>query len=149
MSIKQEHKTSSLTLYRAEANKKLSIPLADGGVSAGFPSPAQDFLDLAIDLNKELIQNPASTFYARVNGQSMEDMGIDSGDLVIIDKSLVPQNGKIAVCFLDGEFTMKKIKFDKDCCWLIPANKKFKPIKVTRDNDFIIWGIVIHVIKSF
>ncbi len=149
MSIKQEHKTSNLTLYRAEASKKLSIPLADGGVSAGFPSPAQDFLDLAIDLNKELIQNPASTFYARVNGQSMEDMGIDSGDLVIIDKSLVPQNGKIAVSFLDGEFTMKKIKFDKDCCWLIPANKKFKPIKVTRDNDFIIWGIVIHVIKSF
>ncbi|MCT4581066.1 MAG: translesion error-prone DNA polymerase V autoproteolytic subunit [Flavobacteriales bacterium] len=149
MKLKENHKKRGLDLYRIEASKKLSIPLADGGVSAGFPSPAQDFLDLAIDLNKELIPNPASTFYARVNGQSMEDMGIDSGDLVIIDKSLMPQNGKIAVCFLDGEFTMKTIKFDKDCCWLVPANKKFQPIKVTKDNDFIIWGIVIHVIKSF
>lgn len=143
------HKSNLLEFYTAQTDTKLSIPLVDEGISAGFPSPAQDFLDLAIDLNKELIQNPSSTFYARVNGQSMQDMGIDSGDLVIIDKSLPPKNGKIAVCFLDGEFTMKKIKLEKSCCWLIPANKDFKPIKVTKDNDFIIWGIVLHVIKSF
>ena len=79
----------------------------------------------------------------------MQDMGIDSGDLVIIDKSLEPENGKIAVCFVDGEFTMKRIKIEKDCCWLVPANKKYQPIKVTEDNHFIIWGIVVHVIKSF
>lgn len=149
MSIKLRDKKKIIEFYEIDTNNELSIPLVDGGISAGFPSPAQDFLDSAIDLNKELIKNPASTFYARVNGQSMEDMGIDSGDLVIIDKSLIPQNGKIAVCFLDGEFTMKKIKFEKDCCWLVPANKNFSPIKVTNDNDFIIWGIVIHVIKSF
>lgn len=143
------HKTNLLEFFSAETELKLTIPIVDGGISAGFPSPAQDFLDLSIDLNKELIKNPSSTFYARVNGQSMEDMGIDSGDLVIIDKSLTPKNGKIAVCFLDGEFTMKKIKIEKNCCWLIPANKNFKPIKVTEDNDFVIWGIVLHVIKSF
>lgn len=143
------HKSNLLEFYTAQTDTKLSIPLVDEGISAGFPSPAQDFLDLAIDLNKELIQNPSSTFYARVNGQSMQDMGIDSGDLVIIDKSLPPRNGKIAVCFLDGEFTMKKIKLEKSCCWLIPANKDFNPIKVTKDNNFIIWGIVLHVIKSF
>ena len=143
------HTTASLNFFSAETDLELSIPIIEGGISAGFPSPAEDFLDLSIDLNKELIKNPSSTFYARVKGQSMQDMGIDSGDLVIIDKSLEPENGKIAVCFIDGEFTMKRIKIEKDCCWLVPANKKYKSIKVTEDNDFLIWGMVVHVIKSF
>nr|HPR59388.1 translesion error-prone DNA polymerase V autoproteolytic subunit [Prolixibacteraceae bacterium] len=126
-----------------------AVPLADGGIRAGFPSPAQDFLDLSIDLNKELVHNPSATFFGRVKGESMRDAGINDGDLVIIDKSLPPRDGKIAVCYLDGEFTMKRIKTEKDCCWLMPANADFKPIKVTPDNDFVIWGIVVHVIKSF
>ena len=91
----------------------MPIYIAEEGISAGFPSPAQDFLDAPIDLNKELIRNPSSTFYARVNGQSMENMGIDSGDLVVIDKSIEISNGKIAVCYVDGEFTMKYIKIEK------------------------------------
>lgn len=127
----------------------MEIPFADEGISAGFPSPAQDFMDMSIDLNKELIKNPPATFYGRVKGDSMKDLGIDNGDLLIIDKSLEPKNGKIAVCFIDGEFTVKKIEFKEDFLWLIPANKKYKPIKVTSDNDFVVWGIVIHVIKSF
>jgi DNA polymerase V len=143
------YQSKNLTFFSVDTNEILAIPLVEGGISAGFPSPAQDFLDIAIDLNKELIKNPATTFYARVNGDSMKDVGIDSGDLVIIDKSLTPENGKIAVCYVDGEFTMKKIKLEKDCCWLLPANKNYKPIKVTEDNNFIIWGIVIHLIKSF
>jgi DNA polymerase V len=143
------YQSKNLTFFSVDTNEILAIPLVEGGISAGFPSPAQDFLDIAIDLNKELIKNPATTFYARVNGDSMKDVGIDSGDLVIIDKSLTPENGKIAVCYVDGEFTMKKIKLEKDCCWLLPANKNYKPIKVTEDNNFIIWGIVVHLIKSF
>ena len=119
------------------------------GISAGFPSPAQDFMDLSIDLNKVLIKNPSTTFYGRISGNSMKDLGIDDGDLIIIDKSLPPTDGKIAVCFIDGDFTVKTIKLGKDCCWLLPANAQYKPIKVTADNDFLIWGIVIHVIKSF
>ena len=149
MKLRSLHKTESFDFFSAETEAELSIPIAEGGISAGFPSPAEDFLDLSIDLNKELIKNPSSTFYARVKGQSMQDMGIDSGDLVIIDKSIEPKNGKIAICFIDGEFTMKRIKIEKDCCWLVPANKKYQPIKVTADNDFVIWGIVVHVIKSF
>jgi len=143
------HTVASMDFFSAETKLKLSIPIIEGGISAGFPSPAEDFLDLSIDLNKELVKNPSSTFYARVKGQSMQDMGIDSDDLVIIDKSLEPENGKIAVCFIDGEFTMKRIKIEKDCCWLVPANKKYCPIKVTEANDFLIWGMVVHVIKSF
>lgn len=138
-----------LDIYRASVVTALAVPLADGGIKAGFPSPAQDFLDLSIDLNKELVHNPSATFFGRVKGESMRDAGINDGDLVIIDKSLPPRDGKIAVCYLDGEFTMKRIKTDKDCCWLLPANADFKPIKVTPDNDFVIWGIVVHVIKSF
>ena len=95
-----------------------------------------------------MIKNPASTFFSRVNGDSLRDMNINNRDLLIVDKSLEPRDGKIAVCFLDGEFTLKTIKIEKDCCWLIPANEEYEPIKVTEQNDFIIWGIVTHVIKS-
>jgi len=121
----------------------------NASVKAGFPSPAEDFMETAIDLNVELLKNPAATFFCRVSGDSMCDMGINDGDLLIIDKSLEPQDGKVAVCYIDGEFTLKKIKLEPNCCWLIPANKKYKPVKVTADNNFIVWGIVTHSIKSF
>ena len=137
-------------VHITEGKREVVIELSSiGGVSAGFPSPADDFLDSPIDLNKELIDNPSATFYGRVSGDSMIDLGINDGDLLIIDKSKPVQNGKIAVCFVDGEFTMKQIKIEEDCCWLVPANKKYTPIKITEDNDFIVWGIVIHVVKSF
>jgi DNA polymerase V len=123
--------------------------LVSEGISAGFPSPALDFVDLSIDLNKQLIKHPSATFYGRVKGQSMKDLGIHDGDLLVIDKSLEPVNGKIAICYIDGEFTIKTIKLDTDCCWLMPANESYRPIKVTADNNFLIWGIVTHVIKSF
>jgi DNA polymerase V len=78
----------------------------------------------------------------------MLDAGISDGDLLVIDRSLPPSNNKIAVCFIDGEFTIKRIQKEVDCCWLLPANEKYKPIKVTAENDFIVWGIVTHVIKK-
>lgn len=138
-----------LKIYPISVATCLKVPVADGGIRAGYPSPAQDFIDLSIDLNKELISNPTATFFGRVKGESMRDAGISDGDLVIVDKSLPPRDGKIAVCYLDGEFTMKQIKIAKDCCWLLPANDDFEPIKVSSDNDFLIWGIVTHTIKSF
>jgi len=149
MKLTNLHKTSNLDLYSANTETSLEIPLVDEGIKAGFPSPASDFLDLSIDLNKELIKHPDATFYGRVKGESMKDAGISDGDLLVIDKSLEPTNGKIAVCFIDGEFTVKRIKIEKNRCWLMPENKDFQPIKVTEENDFLIWGIVVHVIKSF
>lgn len=149
MKLTNLHKTSNLDLYSANIDTSLEIPLVDEEIKAGFPSPASDFLDLSIDLNKELIKHPYSTFYGRVKGESMKDAGINDGDLLIIDKSLEPINGKIAVCFIDGEFTVKRIKIEKELCWLMPENKDFEPIKVTEENDFLIWGIVVHVIKTF
>ena len=119
------------------------------GISAGFPSPADDFIELTIDLNKEFIKNRDSTFFAKVKGHSMKNAGINDGDLLIIDKSLAPQNNKIAVCQIDGEFTVKRIKIEENIVWLIAENEDYKPIKVTPENDFMIWGIVTNSIKTF
>jgi DNA polymerase V len=128
-------------------NPLLELPLFTG-ISAGFPSPANDYLDSAIDLNKELIRNPSSTFFGRVKGLSMKDAGIDEDDILIIDKSVKPENGMTAVCFIDGEFTLKQICIGKKSLTLMPANKNFKPITVTEQNDFLIWGIVTYIIKK-
>jgi len=142
------HKIPGLVILSVSTETKLDRPFIDQGISAGFPSPAQDFIDLSIDLNKELIQHPASTFFGRVKGNSMIDIGISNGDLLIVDKSLEATDGKIAVCYVDGEFTVKRLKVEKDCYWLLPENESYKPIKVTAENDFIVWGIVVFVIKA-
>ena len=148
MKTRSLHTACKVEIYGAESRKPLDIPVVDSGISAGFPSPADDFLDTRIDLNEELIKNKAATFYGRVKGNSMIDAGIEDGDLLVIDKSLEPKDGKIAVCFVDGEFTVKRIKIEKDCVWLVAENKAYPPIKVTEDNEFLIWGIVTNIIKS-
>lgn len=124
------------------------LPVADGGIRAGFASPAQDYLDGGIDLNRELVKNPASTFYGKVSGSSMVGAGIEDGDILVIDKSLQARDGDIAVCFVDGEFTLKRVQTDGDIIWLIPENPKYKPIKITKNNDFAIWGVVTYSIKN-
>ncbi len=148
MRLKNLHTTNTLEIYSANTETSIHLPVVDGGISAGFPSPADDFLDLSIDLNKEFVKNPSATFYGRVKGDSMIGAGLNNGDLLIIDKSLEPINDKIAVCFIDGEFTVKRIQIEKEMIWLVAENENYKPIKVTKDNDFVIWGIVTTVIKS-
>ena len=140
--------SSTIDFFTANTSSILPLPLIEGGISAGFPSPAQDYIDLKIDLNKELITNPSSTFYGRVKGASMKDAGILDGDILVIDKSLEPQDGDTAVCFIDGEFTLKYIKIETDAVYLVPANSKFQPLKVTEENNFCIWGVVTYSIKN-
>jgi DNA polymerase V len=139
----------TLEFYTPDNSSKIELPFFDVGISAGFPSPADDFIELTIDLNREFIRHKDTTYFARVKGYSMKNVGINDGDLLIIDKSLEPQNNKIAVCQIDGEFTVKRIKIEKDIIWLIAENEDYEPIKVTPENNFMIWGIVIHSIKSF
>lgn len=139
---------SDIDIFTPNNESGMELPLSNEHVAAGFPSPAEDFTQRGIDLNKELVANPASTFYARVSGLSMVDEGINDGDLLVIDKSLVPSNGCLAVCYIDGEFTLKRFERHKDHALLIPANNEFKPIKVTEENDFCIWGVVTYVIKK-
>ena len=137
-----------IKLFRADLTTQLSLPLAESGIVAGFPSPANDYIELTLDLNKELIKNPIATFYGRVKGNSMIDAGISEGDVVVIDKSIEPTDGKLAVCFLDGEFTIKRIQVKQDCLYLMPANTEFSPILVTEENNFQVWGIITYIIKK-
>ena len=145
MSVKKEQK---LTFLHPDFESDIRIPYINEGVSAGFPSPAADFMETTIDLNKELSENPLATFYIKVNGNSMIDAGINDKDVLVVDRSLEPQNNKIAICCIDGEFTVKRIQVEKDCLYLIPANPNYKPIKVTEENQLIIWGMVTYVIKK-
>ncbi|RMH60584.1 MAG: hypothetical protein D6677_13415 [Calditrichaeota bacterium] len=150
MYLKHLYRTGFLDFYRVATDATpLERPYYEGGVRAGFPSPADDFSEAAIDLNRELVKNPASTFFCRVSGDSMRDVGIGDGDLLVVDKSLQPRDGSIAVCFIDGAFTLKRIKVERDCCWLIPAHPDYEPIRVTPDNEFVVWGIVTYSIKAF
>lgn len=137
-----------ISLHSIKQETHAEIPMAVETIHAGFPSPAQDYIEDGIDLNKELVHHPASTFYARVAGYSMKDAGINPGDILVVDKLLEPKDGDIAVCFIDGEYTLKYIKFSKDSVWLVPANEDYKPIQITEDNDFIIWGIVTYTIQK-
>ncbi len=137
----------SLKICRPDISSHLPLPYAERGVQAGFPSPAQDYLSDSIDLNRELVRHPAATFYARVEGDSMIDEGIETDDILVIDRSLEPADGDLAVCCVDGEFTLKRISLKNGEIWLIPANEAFDPILVTPDQRFEIWGVVTYTIK--
>ncbi len=140
--------SKTLTFYTPETIENTGAPLVDIGISAGFPSPADDFLQQRISLDKILVKNKDATFFARVSGQSMIDAGINDNDLLVIDRSIEPVNNKIAVCFIDGEFTVKRLRVEGNKVWLKPENPDYPIINITEENDFIIWGIVTNVIKT-
>jgi DNA polymerase V len=139
---------TNLTFFIPDFENMQELPFISSGIKAGFPSPAADFDGSKISLDNVLVKNREATFYAKASGNSMIGAGIDDGDILVIDKSLEPQNNKVAVCFIDGEFTIKRIKIEKDCVYLMPENKNYQPIKVTEENELVIWGIVTYVIKS-
>lgn len=137
-----------LIFFKPDNQNQKHLLLANEAISAGFPSPAEDFKELKISIDQEVVKNESATFFARVDGESMQGAGLDDGDLLVIDRSEEPENGKIAVCFIDGEFTVKRLKVKDNCIYLIPENSKYKPLKVTSENQLIIWGIVTYVVKK-
>lgn len=138
-----------IEIYKADVSKHLPLQYSDAGIRAGFPTPAEDYISESIDLNKDLIRHPASTFYGRVSGDSMVEEGISDGDILVIDKSVEPEEGDLAVCCLDGEFTLKRIHVTTDGdILLMPSNKNYKPIRITEYNEFAVWGIVVYTIKQ-
>ncbi|TGD57614.1 LexA family protein [Flavobacterium humi] len=147
MPIDKPNKKPKLSFFSPDFESDMKIPFVSQGVSAGFPSPALDFMETVIDLNKELVKNPLATFYVRAEGNSMIDAGINDQDVLVVDRSLEPQNNTIAICFIDGEFTVKRIRLEKGSLYLMPENKNYAPIQVTEENQLIIWGIVTYVIK--
>jgi DNA polymerase V len=140
--------TKTLTFYTPKLPSGNGAIFVDTGISAGFPSPVDDFSESRISLDDELIKNKDTTFYAKVKGQSMIGAGLDDNDLLVIDRSLPPENNKIAVCFLDGEFTVKRLRVEKNEVWLQPENPNYPIINITKENDFMVWGIVTNVIKK-
>lgn len=137
-----------ITISEVKPDEKTSgLQFFEGRIQAGFPSPAQGEYADTIDLNRALITNPAATFCARVIGNSMVDAGINEGDLLIIDRSITPHDGNIAVCFIDGDFTVKRLSVREDGVYLTPANAKFPELHVTEDSSFKVWGVVSYIIK--
>jgi DNA polymerase V len=137
-----------MTLNKSISTVSMEIPLYNSGVSAGFPSPADDYVENKLDLNKHLISHPSATFYVRVKGSSMIGAGIKDGDLLIVDRALEPGNNDIAVCIIDGDFTVKRINKHNGDVYLIPENPDFKAIRITETNNFQVWGVVAYVIHK-
>ena len=128
--------------------KVLDIPFYQSNVPAGFPSPAEDFMDLDLNLQEYLVQHPSATFCVRVTGDSMQNAGIHSGDVMVVDRALEPQNNTIVLAILDGEFTVKRIQKKGQELYLKPENSKFKPIQITEEMNFQVWGVVTHIIHK-
>ncbi|MDD6891849.1 MAG: translesion error-prone DNA polymerase V autoproteolytic subunit [Bacteroidales bacterium] len=139
-----------LTFHPAATGPRVLVPLATDAVKAGFPSPSENYLAPEIDLNDLLIQHREATFYVRISGDSMTDAGILDGDLAVVDKSLAAKDGDIVIAFVNGEFTIKQFRIEKDRTrgWLVPWNDRYPRIEVNADDDFRIWGVVTHVIHS-
>ena len=123
-------------------------PLFFVPVSAGFPSPADDYIENCLDLNKHLIKHPAATFFVRVKGDSMIEAGIHSGDILIVDRSLEATDKKVVIAVIDGELMVKRIKIvDKMIC-LLPENHAYSPTEITESMNFAVWGVVTNVIHA-
>ena len=125
------------------------LPLFAARIEAGFPSPADDYLEGALDLNQRLIKRPAATFFLRVSGNSMTGAGIFPGDLLIVDKSVTPADGMIVIAVIDGEMTVKRLYRRRGRLRLLAENPAYRPINIGGEQDLHIWGVVIHAVRSF
>lgn len=127
----------------------LPLPLYISHVPAGFPSPAEDYIAGQLDLNELLIKRPSTTFFVRVSGESMKNAGIQHQDLLVVDRSIEPSNGKIVIAAIDGQLTLKRLKITRQGkIYLLPENEEFSPIEVKSENEVYIWGVVTSVIHS-
>ncbi len=124
------------------------LPVAVAAVSAGFPSPADDYLEGSLDLNQHLIKHPAATFFVRVAGDSMIEAGIHDGDLLLVDRSLEAVDGKVVIAVINGELLVKRVRRDSGRLLLLPENPAYEAIEVRREMDFALWGVVTHVIHT-
>lgn len=139
---------TDLSFFSIDLNSTKSFSFFENPVIAGFPSPAEDYVEKKLDLNEHLIKHPAATFFVRVEGDSMIDANIFSKDILIVDRAVSPINGNIIIALLNGEFTVKRVYFQKNKIILQPENKAFSPIEVTSDKEFEIWGVVTYIIHQ-
>ena len=148
MKFKFLNTNNKLNFYTIEDFSLGDIPLYGDAVPAGFPSPADDYLDMDLNLHDYLVQHPSATFCVKAIGDSMVDAGIKSSDVMVIDRALTPKNNDIILAVIDGEFTVKRIKKNNDELYLMPANENYRPVKITEDMDFQVWGVVTFIIHK-
>jgi len=133
-------------IFPVTTGKKTELPFYTEKLSAGFPSPASDYMEKALDLNEYLIKNPSATFFVEITGDSMTGAGIHSGDILIVDRSLEAKHNRIVVAVLNGEFTVKRLSWQKGKIKLIPENPAYDPIEIKEGTEFEIWGVATNVI---
>jgi DNA polymerase V len=137
-----------LEIFKAEIGSPLPLPIFLANVQAGFPSPAEDFLDKTLDLNELLIAHPAATFFVRVAGDSMQNAGISSGDVLIVDRALDALDNAIVIAVINAEFTVKRLIKKEGRVFLAPENPSYPILEVTPESDFQVWGVVTYVIHK-
>ncbi len=125
-----------------------ALPLFAHRVPAGFPSPADDYVEARLDLNQHLVEHPAATFFVRVQGESMLGAGIQDGDLLVVDRAIDPADGKVVIAAVNGELTVKRLSLKDGEVWLQPENPRYPPLQITEGLDCVIWGVVTHVIHK-
>ena len=141
----------NITILNSDFTKELELQLAPA-IKAGFPSPADDYRHDRLDFNRDLIRHPEATFYGRVDGDSMRDVGICDGDIAVIDRSIQPKDGDVVVAFVNNEFTIKYLDLThrrEGYIELRPANRNFRPIRIDADDNFEVWGVVVWTIKKW
>lgn len=131
-----------------EGGSRFKLPIFSAAVQAGFPSPAEDHIEKRLDLNELVVRHPTATFFVRVEGESMSDANIHSGDILVVDRSLQPSHGKIVIAIIDGEFTVKRLRITAGGVFLMPENPKYPEIKIEPGTEFQIWGTVTYVIHK-
>lgn len=142
---------NEIQILTVEMGEEVGLPYFPEGIRAGFPSPATDYEEASIDLNKELVRHREATFYARVKGDSMIDAGFHPGDIVIIDRSLEPQDGDVVIAWVDGGFTIKELdlsELEEGIVRLVPHNEAYERITITREQTNMIWGVVTYCIHQ-
>ncbi len=135
-------------IFQPEFKTQHALPFYASRVAAGFPSPADDYIEAKLDLNQHLIKHPAATFFVRVSGNSMTGAGIFENDILVVDRSLKPSHGKVVIAVINGELTVKRLNILKDKVSLRPENEDYHPIDVSEDMEFSIWGVVTSVIHA-
>lgn len=146
--LQASYPVTVVDVQQAVAETELSLPLFSTSIPAGFPSPADDYVERHLDLNEFMVQHPSATFFVRVEGESMRDAGILSGDMLVVDRSLTPSHGKIVVAVVDGEFTVKRMLLKEGHVYLAPENTAYSPMKINPDSQFQVWGVVTYVIHK-
>lgn len=148
MSEARKKDSPPLKLFALAPTDEILIIHFDGAICAGFPSPADDYFETQINLSTELIRNPDATFVVRVQGDSMSGDGIHDGDVLIVDRSVKPKSGSVAVCYLNNGFTVKRMEMKGKCIRLLSANPAFAPIEIQDGDELTIWGVVTYVISK-